>query len=911
MKLISCYIENFGRLHDTEFVFQDGCTVFCKENGWGKSTLAAFLKAMFFGFENEGKRDVLQNERKRFKPWQGGVYGGRVTFEKGGKQYIMRRTFGAKEKEDEFFLQDADSHMESDDFSAQIGIELFQMDAKSFRNSVFVSQNGCEAEKTDQMDAKIGKLEESTDDINNFEKVSEQLKNQLNKMSPRTKTGSLHKWNSKIADLKVEVQTMAQTDAATETVRQRKEEVTDRLAKLREEQKTLQKQQKQVSFLKDIQAKQTAYQALCEEYAKWETQVAEEERFFKGRIPTRDEIKQYVEKSLALSSLKGAAENCRLTKEEEQCLLEIQAMFGGQVPEKTEREKMTAKLEKWQKLQLLLAQNRLTKEEEKEWQQYALSFAAGVPQKEEFQHMISAWNQCTQKKNLLPKKKEALRELELLCKEQKTQTVKKGGVPVMAAVGIILLAAGLGFFFVEWISGIVLSAAGIILMAAGLAGKKRRRRNEEKQQEEQKQVRLRNEEKRQQMQLEIDVEERFVAESEQKTDAFLVRYGAAWQEDRLTSLYELKNAAESYERLCQKKEAENSSPSAGQAVEIEKEIKAFLTRYGHAQYREVLYEDFQQEPQYAEWGERFAEQLHRLERKAEEWETLREKRRQYGRAREEYEKLWQSICRYVEELLFVPGKDLHGQLLEIDGHLGTYEKAGEEFRRAGQQKQQFEKEHADLREAMASTEWGEEVSLEELHDRQMKKQREIEEAQEILRGYEKQLDQLALQRERIEEKEEELLAAETIYEEEKVKYGRIAKTKELLEKAKISFTQKYMEPIMSGFRRYYSLLVRWEAENYEMDANAELKKDEQGMLRDVRFLSTGYRDLLGICKRMALVDAMYPNEKPFLIFDDPFVNLDDEKLQGGLSLLSQIAEEYQVIYFTCHAAREGKESVTS
>jgi uncharacterized protein YhaN len=56
--------------------------------------------------------------------------------------------------------------------------------------------------------------------------------------------------------------------------------------------------------------------------------------------------------------------------------------------------------------------------------------------------------------------------------------------------------------------------------------------------------------------------------------------------------------------------------------------------------------------------------------------------------------------------------------------------------------------------------------------------------------------------------------------------------------------------------------------------------------------------------RFALVDAMYPVEKPFLVLDDPFVNLDEEKMEHGTHLLKQISSEYQILYFTCHESRE-------
>ena len=89
MKLIKCHIENFGKLSDFTYDFTDGCNTVCEENGWGKSTLAAFLRVMLFGFRNEGKRDPLENERKRYSPWQKGVYGGELQFESEGKQYSV------------------------------------------------------------------------------------------------------------------------------------------------------------------------------------------------------------------------------------------------------------------------------------------------------------------------------------------------------------------------------------------------------------------------------------------------------------------------------------------------------------------------------------------------------------------------------------------------------------------------------------------------------------------------------------------------------------------------------------------------------------------------------------------------------------------------------------------------------
>ena len=88
------YADNFGRLHEFTFEFEDGLNVILEENGWGKTTMAAFLKAMLYGFEPGAFDTERDRERKQYKPWQGGNYGGWLEFEVNGKIYRVTRTFG-------------------------------------------------------------------------------------------------------------------------------------------------------------------------------------------------------------------------------------------------------------------------------------------------------------------------------------------------------------------------------------------------------------------------------------------------------------------------------------------------------------------------------------------------------------------------------------------------------------------------------------------------------------------------------------------------------------------------------------------------------------------------------------------------------------------------------------------------
>ena len=92
MIIKSCYIENYGRLQNQTFHFDENLTIFNKENGWGKSTLASFLKAMLYGMEYKPNTKTLL-DRSKYIPWHGGRYGGSLIVEIEGKEYKIERSF--------------------------------------------------------------------------------------------------------------------------------------------------------------------------------------------------------------------------------------------------------------------------------------------------------------------------------------------------------------------------------------------------------------------------------------------------------------------------------------------------------------------------------------------------------------------------------------------------------------------------------------------------------------------------------------------------------------------------------------------------------------------------------------------------------------------------------------------------
>ena len=114
-----------------------------------------------------------------------------------------------------------------------------------------------------------------------------------------------------------------------------------------------------------------------------------------------------------------------------------------------------------------------------------------------------------------------------------------------------------------------------------------------------------------------------------------------------------------------------------------------------------------------------------------------------------------------------------------------------------------------------------------------------------------------------------------------------------------------MQPMKTAFDRYYELMTGREnaGSEFQLDADLSISRKEEGRFHDVEAQSAGYADVIGLCIRLSLLDAMYERESPLVIMDDPFTNLDEKHLFGAKKFLRKISEKYQILYLTCHETR--------
>ena len=129
----------------------------------------------------------------------------------------------------------------------------------------------------------------------------------------------------------------------------------------------------------------------------------------------------------------------------------------------------------------------------------------------------------------------------------------------------------------------------------------------------------------------------------------------------------------------------------------------------------------------------------------------------------------------------------------------------------------------------------------------------------------------------------------------------IVKAEQATMKSATVYLEKRMVRDLEGATAGRYRHVRVDDKTLDIEVRAPEKRDWV----KVTALSQGTMDLVYLTARLGLVRLVTGDRRPPLIFDDPFVTLDDARAARALSLLKGITTDFQVIYLTCSERYDG------
>ena len=775
MKLLNCYIQNFGKLQDFKYEFHSGINTIKQDNGFGKTTFASFIKAMFYGLDTQANARIEKSDRKRYIPWQGGIYGGNIEFEINEKRYRIERTFGKKALEDTFKLYNLETNLESKDYTENIGEEIFKINKSAYERSTYIPQGQIQIEMEDSISAKLSNVLESDNDINTSEealkKISESKK--IYKKD-RGQGGLIDEKKSKLFELQRKFEN-SKSDA--EILENRREQLESIINQIKELENVREKEQKLLS--KKIEqdrtkAKKQVYDNITNSFNQTMEEYNKLDNFFEKGIPTEIFIKN-------LENLNHEVEKTKIEME-------------GYKTSETDKE------------ELEYLQNK---------------FKKGNISTEEIDQKIVEYSQIQEIETKIQEEKNLKEEKE---KELNTLKITKKKNITILVISIILAVAGsiITILNIQKIAGIISISCGVVLFIYCLACKNKRKKLTSLNKE-----------------IEIIKENLQQLSNNKNTldsqiDEFINLYSANKNSNLIIDLTNIKTEYSKYRELQNAKISNEMSlqKSALKKENLKREIEANLSNY------------------FDSFNRNYTELIQDLKMNINQFEAVKEQLQNVKNEKEKYKK-------ENDVNLFENIEEINNSEDEIKQKIANYNK---------------------------------EI------DKKVDEKNQIKNQIEVL---ENKIDDNEYIESDISSLKEEI---ETL--EEKYKILKI--TEELLKQSKETFSSSYLKNMVIGFNRYLSIINSKDIKT-AVDTNLNVKIEVNGSQKEIKMFSAGYKDLIYICMRFSLVDALFNQETPFVVLDDPFVNLDESKTSKALEIMNEFAKKYQVIYFSCNSSRINKD----
>ena len=821
MRLISCYIENFGNIRQRTFDFNGGLTSFCENNGYGKTTIASFLKAMFYGLKQTRATDKELGERARFYPFDGGKFGGNVTFEREGVTYRIERFFGKRSATEDDFKIYKDGEIVSIE---DAGKEFFGLDEQSFLRTVFINSSDTESGATGDISRMLNGFIDDAD-FDDAKKILE--KQQKEYRAVKGRGGKIDEKNDEIMRLKGIIDNKEQTNSELNRKYEQRRALAEEVARLetaqntsRDKNLTLQKWLTYDGILSDAEEESGKLKAIEEKYP--------------AGLPGVEEIEQL---KTHAQSLELANERHSLTvfsAEKEQKLDSLSSRFKDGTPTEEEISDYNERVALSIRLDTEIAnlEERLKAGGEGK-------FAVGVPDGD----VVKKYGE----------KLAVLREKR--ASNKKSGKTARTVALILAIWAVGCAGAGGAFIFYSKLlyGGILLGACALLALASIFTYFKGQLSG-------------------------MSALPSAGSELENEIRSFLARYGYYTDGGVEVDYNNLVRDMEEYTSGKAEKEKKEAllAEKREEAKGKKEEVKAFLENYGFA-------------------GENAQADLTRLGALVAEYAALNAEKEEFNaRSLEsgaDVEKHADAVNEILEKYSIEREENLSVLCARIERDRAECDRLKESIERLENRASEY-REDNKLTDRPAEGE-------EDVHgiDSELSKKREE------LSLLDREISDDESSVEKLEEYKEELKTAEEEAQALKDKYELITKTLRFLERAEQNLKDRYVSPVRNSFLNYSNLLEKVLGEKVSFDKDFKVRFERGGETRSDEHLSAGQKSLCALCLRLALIDNMYKNEKPFIIMDDPFVHLDKEHMGRAEELLKGLSSGRQIIYFCCHESR--------
>ena len=847
MRLVSCYIEQYGAIAQKEIVFDSGLTVLCEANGAGKTTLASFIKAMLYGLEPYRSNAKDFCDRRRFYPFAGGNFGGNLTFELQGHTYKIERFFGEKSDTSDTLTVYCDG-TPTDRFGSDLGRELFGIDKASFERTLFVDSTEMDCAATADIGARLNRFLQGGEDVD-FERAVERLDRAAAYLKKKRGADVIGKEKELIEELDEKIRNAERVRESLAQKYLAYEQASERIAQITE----------QITLAQTQNARHSEfahYEYLLNEINENEQKKKALEQRYPSGIPAQGQAQEFGRLLEAERHNRAIAQRRAFSEQDEQTLALLAQRFRAGVPDEQTLLRVENDI---QRLAVLRAQLDAMEREsftEEELRVLSKFDALGVGDAD-FESV--------------GKRVAALAEAERAYRDEPAVQVLPASEPraprgrvyaTLACLACLVAVLGLAVLFSQPIIGATLCAVGVFSMLCTAFLYLNRKAS------------LQN-----------------VQTTTERENPEKQRLALAFREAELAASAALAGLG-----------YDTRQGVSLAFFKLEQELGRYRTLQATRAHREALYHERSAEADalhaalgtffdgFDLGGQIYINALSRLRTDIAEYrvQSARQKVAEHDRA--ELERKQAELRVRIEDFTRRYGvAQIEPQeiLSDIAAHKALCEaiaRGKEDATRYCEEKGLSERpQGAPFDIAALNAELGELQESNGILLREIEADEYTLEHAEVLQG------ELALARER--------LAA---YSE---KHRLLVAARELLTEAEHALKDRYVKPVKDRFLHYAAFVEQALGERVVMSGNFEVKFERNGKERSEKHLSMGQRSICALCFRLALIENMYGGEIPFLVLDDPFMALDAAHFARVSEVLRTLSDSVQILYFCCHESR--------